>query len=380
MILLFPIKNLIFMKQIYLFILFVLALMSCTNQSNTSYEVQDVEFNLETDGSVNYQRLSEIVNEVTFIPLKHSTDESLIGYIDKIIVTETYIAIMDESNKILNLYDLEGNYIRRIGKIGQGPGEYIGLGDFQIYNDTIVVFDAPRRMILAYNMYGDFIFQKELPFQTDIFAVLNEDLWLWGLSSYNTEQYANSQIVLTDKNFNLLEKYVTYNKDIDHNMKLSYYFVNSNNEFVYHQGLENEVYVFSQDGTLSECFKFDFGTYNIKREYLKDMNKLWESRDSYCYLATTPLVTNKYILGVLNISGELSSFIYDKSTKAFAINSLSNYNPLMLNLPIYINNNMVFSYFNAEIFPKFRDVALLDNQTKEAISDGEYVIVKYQLR
>lgn len=366
------------MKRFYLSLL-VLILISCADNSEKDYRVKNIEINLKKESLIDYKTMANMVEKVSFIPLKHITEESLIGYIDKIVVTDAHIAIMDESNKILNLYDWEGNFVRRIGKIGQGPGEYVGLGDFQIYNDTVFMFDAPRNKMLAYTIDGEFVAQRDLPFQVDIFSILDNNLWLWGVSSYNEKKYKDAQIISTDKDFDFIKEYVGYNKNVDHNVKLSYYFVHSSNKVIYHQGLENEVYIFQQDGTLSECLYFDFGEYNIKKEYIRDVNKLWESNDSYCYLATTPILTDSYIVGTLNIDGELHSFIYNSITEETVFNSLALYHPAVLNLPIYINNNTIFSYFNSEIFPDFQHITSLDDLTKKAIADGEYVLVKYHL-
>src|SRR5690625_2308928 len=81
--------------------------------------------------------------------------------IHKIVVQEPYIFILDNVQNYLYLYDDQGEFIRQIGSLGNGPGEYLDMTDFEISGKEIIVFSNASRKILHFNITGSFI--KEIP-------------------------------------------------------------------------------------------------------------------------------------------------------------------------------------------------------------------------
>jgi len=103
---------------------------------------------------------SRLYKSVKIIPLE--TNEScLIGDIDKIQVIDNYVLIMDASiAKSLYVFDREGRFIRKIGSVGQGPGEYVSISDFTVdrENKTVYIEDGRLPRIHKYDLAtGKFI-------------------------------------------------------------------------------------------------------------------------------------------------------------------------------------------------------------------------------
>ena len=96
--------------------------------------------------------LSQFTDNVRYIPLELSQDNP-IGVIKSITFSEKFILIND--NKSCLLYDIEGHFIRHIGKNGRGPGEYQFLTCSRLNNDRIYiqsVFD-----LFEYKTDGSFV-------------------------------------------------------------------------------------------------------------------------------------------------------------------------------------------------------------------------------
>jgi hypothetical protein len=58
------------------------------------------------------------------------------------------------------MFDKNGKYLRQIGSLGQGPGEYIYITDFCLdtINHEIYILDSPKHMLYKYNFdSGEFI-------------------------------------------------------------------------------------------------------------------------------------------------------------------------------------------------------------------------------
>jgi hypothetical protein len=92
------------------------------------------------------QQLSGMMKSIKFIPLE-TTNQSLIGkWINKIkkINNKYYVAY---DRKELLEFDENGAFVKKIGHLGSGPGEYVELNDFDVFeNGSIVINDAQQLM------------------------------------------------------------------------------------------------------------------------------------------------------------------------------------------------------------------------------------------
>jgi hypothetical protein len=87
-----------------------------------------------------------------------TTDESVIGKVGRVQVFDNYVFIMDDKSFKLFVFNIEGKFIRIIGDLGYGLGEYIRPNDFTIdpQKKEIYILDAHRR-ILKYTIDGEYI-------------------------------------------------------------------------------------------------------------------------------------------------------------------------------------------------------------------------------
>ena len=68
--------------------------------------------------------LTPYLDTVKYVKLELS-DESLIGSIDKVIIYDERIYILDKKTRSLFVYDLEGRYLHKIARVGQGPFRFV---------------------------------------------------------------------------------------------------------------------------------------------------------------------------------------------------------------------------------------------------------------
>jgi hypothetical protein len=86
-------------------------------------------------------------------------DNFLIGRVTELQVFDGKIYILDEHvAKALFVFDLNGKFIRKIGNIGKGPGEYIRITDFTIdtENRFIYLLDRGNR-VHKYELNGRYV-------------------------------------------------------------------------------------------------------------------------------------------------------------------------------------------------------------------------------
>lgn len=96
--------------------------------------------------------LSQFTDDILYTKLEF-LENSQMGEIRSISVSEKYILISD--NKFCYLFDPRGKFLRNIGKVGRGPGEYQFLTGALLLNDRIYiqsVFD-----LFEYKTDGSFV-------------------------------------------------------------------------------------------------------------------------------------------------------------------------------------------------------------------------------
>jgi hypothetical protein len=69
-----------------------------------------------------------------------------------ICIIDDYIYLSnDESSEVIK-FSLKGEIIARVGRMGQGPGEFIGPGDLSKFNENIAIVDAYKAVICNKNL------------------------------------------------------------------------------------------------------------------------------------------------------------------------------------------------------------------------------------
>jgi len=112
--------------------------------------------NLKNEGHLS---MSSVFQNVTPIILE-TREDVLIGEIDAIQVFDNQIFVLDKNSaKSLFVFSKQGDFIRKIGSFGQGPGEYVSIADFTVNqsNGDIFILDDMRKSVLKFDKTGKYI-------------------------------------------------------------------------------------------------------------------------------------------------------------------------------------------------------------------------------
>ncbi len=137
-----------------LLIFICIVFVSCSSKQNEIKNTQSYIIDINKASVEDQLLYSTVFGKMKTIILETS-DEALISMINKMEVYKDYIIILDYySAKSIFVFDKEGKFIRKIGAIGAGPGEYISPHDFTINskNGEIYILDFSSQKVLRYNI------------------------------------------------------------------------------------------------------------------------------------------------------------------------------------------------------------------------------------
>lgn len=111
-----------------------------------------VDFTVEVDDVSEQIDISPLIeNDVKIVKLE-TTDECLISDIRQVDYVNGLIYIADKASQTVLIFDESGKYVGRVGKRGEGPGEYSRLGRFQVVDSHIYIMDDAVRQLYDYDL------------------------------------------------------------------------------------------------------------------------------------------------------------------------------------------------------------------------------------
>ena len=142
----------------------------CFPSENPASYVVDFEQCMNTERTM---RLSEIADTMEFLELKTPKD-TLITRIWDIFPTDKFLFVFSRDGVFK--FTKNGDYVRKIGRDGQGPGEYIspGSADIDYKNQQIVIADGHKVMFFDFD--GNLLREEKRGY---LFEVGCSDSVLW---------------------------------------------------------------------------------------------------------------------------------------------------------------------------------------------------------
>lgn len=157
---------------------------SCSTEANKTGEYY-IDIDALTSDSLD---IASFVDSITYIDLK-TPDNEFIGYIYSARIKDSHIIIKDgNKNNSIALFDMDGNFISRIGHRGQGPGEYIEPTAVDIDRDTVYIYDLILGSVLKYNLDGHYFGKDSIGYGDDFAVTRIDGMRRYLLANYNVNR------------------------------------------------------------------------------------------------------------------------------------------------------------------------------------------------
>lgn len=152
------------MKYInFAILLFILG--SCNLHSNKVDAPNLETITIPADISGKKLMMSEIYDSLQYVPLE-TTDENLIGEVQKFIPLQDKYVIVDKVNaKAVYVFDHDGKFLNQIGQRGAGAGEYVKMSSAAVdeIGNRVFIYDSALKSLIIYDLRGEFKEKISLP-------------------------------------------------------------------------------------------------------------------------------------------------------------------------------------------------------------------------
>ena len=228
-------------KSLFLFV-FCLLISACKTQIREK-EADEIRYFIKTDfeAALDFYDTESLFSSNKLIRLE-TKEESLLGVVCKVILYQERLYIFSKNPEKLLVFDIYGKFLFKIGRFGNGPGEFALLSDFSIDKDKneLLILDMKNNRIFRYDMGGNYLGWVGLPFSVVAFEYIRKYYWLH--PSKNADRESGSYWHLWDGK-NIHGKFFDYannrNGNLDQMHKISVYKENLTfwepfNDTIYH--------------------------------------------------------------------------------------------------------------------------------------------------
>lgn len=253
--------------------LFFCSCLSCNNHSDETLYNMSIAMSSNTI-------LSDFIGEGTQIQLE-TTENSLVGDVDKICIDSNYIYIADKKNFKVLVFEKSGNYKSQIYAHGNGRNEYVSMSDMDVEGEQVYILSTPNKSIYVYNIEGEFQRKIKLNDWYHHLCLWNDFIVLH--SSKSNQQYFN--IIVIDSNGEVINKYLPFSKDNSYSFYLDPFNKVSGNELLLTFPYDRRVALLDDEGCNFK-YKFDFETlidftdYEIDNLLYEDMRERTLNKNS----------------------------------------------------------------------------------------------------
>ncbi|ALO15366.1 hypothetical protein L21SP5_01724 [Salinivirga cyanobacteriivorans] len=382
------------MERIIGIFLLVLFLTSCKKETSKH---PSVFIDFQTKES-KFFTLNELTSYLKLIPLE-TNDSALIKRLKKIQTFKNKIYILDSGFDNVYVFNESGNFERKIGKRGHGPGEYVDIGDFELdtVRKRIVLLSVELGELLEYSLPGEFIRKIKLPIKPTQFRIVDGKYYAFYNSFYDVSR---RNLYFTDLDGNILDSFFRFPSN-SKSMDLTEVTGNMSDydgKILYTEPSDAQIYEVELSNPPREKYEIDMRSKVWDEDQKYDFNAFFKSlnRGEIAYLGSTFYETDEllFFTYILPLTEDVKSLrkrkaIFNKRFKVLYLEKIFRNDPLfrLMSAPLNVDASGLFTS-KLEIWRlKDKQNGSLVNQSEELKklaekmnSNSNPVLVQYRFK
>ena len=262
------------MRRFYFILLTICVLLSgCQNQTNrdaagkNDFHTIDFVQCMETEQPM---LLSGIASSLEYLELKTPEDVVITG-ISKVVPFSEGLIVC--SRREVCHFSMDGQFVRRIGAVGQGPGEYMMASDIEIDNKNKEIIIKDFNSLLFYDFEGKYLRSKQIRGMK--LGVSDSVIWIGDFPMFRSK-YITYAITRNSADTLANIPYLYYgvesvndsNSPVAIGLSLFSTMFYCNNGLLYFKGTDSNDTIWEISGTRVEPYaRIDMGKYKLPLEY-----------------------------------------------------------------------------------------------------------------
>jgi hypothetical protein len=269
-------KNLIMTR--YFILITMLFLGGCKSDVVDLNDLNEISTVIDLSDNEKFKELDffNLYSVEEIIELKCQQGDYL-GNLRRFEIFKNHIFALDPSFNNLIKFDLQGNYITKIGKIGEGPDEIQEIVDFSIDTKTGLIGLASYSQMKTskYDQEGNFVEATKIGEQIDQLVIFDNKLFL-SLTYFNT---INRNLGIFNFSGDSISTHFSFPKDIFPMglLNISGHLTKSNNGILFNEPASSRIFSFSKDLLLFEKYRFERNNEIWPEENRHDLNGYFQS-------------------------------------------------------------------------------------------------------
>jgi len=336
-----------------------------------------------------YWNPMEYFTTYKIIPLE-TNEKSIIGKIQNISINDNKIILLDKQRIRIHVFEITGNHLYTINKIGLGPGELMEPFDFYIdqMDTSIMIYDRLNGLI-KYNLSGEFIQQSKTIFHNPDFNVIriqnikeNYFLFRKSVPGGGSPNFTHGYKLYLGDYQKLQDSFLSYTDANFTNTNLSYtnVFSKFENGFNYWEVFRDTLYYIDfVNRSLKRKYYFDFQERSMsdiasKMPLEQLLTYLNSSGDKYSGMVNNVIEFQDFILFnySYNLNNDLAKLVfakYDKTTE-----TTTSYNGIGLDEIKIRINSLQFKLSENSAYAVVSPVELYNNSYNDEFIDANSIL------
>ena len=266
---------------------------------------------------------SDIIEFIKYVPLE-TNQESLIGYYQNVVIYNDFVYVLDRvSARAVLIFDLNGQFIQKIGAVGGGPEEFYLLAGFSVdkSKDNLVLYDNMKRRMMYYTLDGNFIKSVNVPFSFfGTFVFLSSGTMISAINkhdgNFHLGRFDDYRLIYSDSLGKMLK--FGYGFDDNINLPLSWsQLISYDNEILYLPQYLNSIYTVT-DSSILQKYIIDLSKFNPFNKKMLTQFRNYDQFNDYWSITTNlePKIAENFdhLYFVVSDKKQKLFYFYDKNT------------------------------------------------------------------
>jgi len=290
--------------------LFCLLLLFSCKQEKEVHSIPVLNLTEVLDGNKTIE-FSDFVANIEMIPLE-TNEDILIGRISKVILSSEHLIVVHDNQ--CSVFDLQGNFIRKISNRGQGPREYNYIVNTALIGDVIYIFDESK--VLTFNVDGTFLSSNTLS-RLDFVTVLDDHYIGYRANQSGSEK---NKLFFFNRDWQPVDSIPNHTQYENQSGITSTFFNNEAQMYRYHgavhlKELANDtLFAVSSDRKMTPLYVMDLGEYAPKEEERYQLYNAQQPLFKGKKLFTSIIETDAHLIMKVGVMEKNRHILYNKET------------------------------------------------------------------